>query len=435
MQTPHDPAILADTESELGLLGALTLSADDAAAFLERHSRPARLFADVRHRTLLKIITALVDSGGETGPVEIRQRGKELGLLEDAGGRPYVQVDLADAATPGALQMFEARCVSVANRRELIEAAQKLEHAAFTDADHAGAFAKLVALGNGDAESASDGPISSFKGAYLEDLQAILAGSGSALKIGFPQIDSALRGGLRPKQLVIVAASTSGGKSAFAQHIATTMGLRGDPVGIFSFEMTGGEILARIASNLSGVRQPEDAHDLSAAEQAKLCEGTARAAKLPIIVNDNCSAFVEDLPRIAARWKRQHGIKILILDYIGLLRTKSPAKSIYESVSFISGALKNLARELDLPVLALCQVSRASGDAARLELRHLRDSGAIEQDAHAVLLLNNDGVPCRGVQTVTVNLAKNRGGRRTELKLYFSPSTMRWSSLDPSAVA
>ena len=250
------------------------------------------------------------------------------------------------------------------------------------------------------------------------------------LATGFYELDK-LIGGLKPQQLFILAARPAVGKTSLAlsviEHLALDGGLA---VGFFSLEMSGKELLHRIAcsrARVDGLRM----NDGSASEQEiqKMALAAGKIVKAPLHICDAGGLTIAQLTVRARRMVQQHGIKILFVDYLGLLRSGEKGRSRYEETTLVSNALKALAKELNLPIVALAQLNRDTEREIRVpRLSDLRDSGAIEQDADIVALLHRDEDQTGETQTVSVILAKQRSGRTGKVDLTFHRAFTRFEN-------
>ncbi len=247
----------------------------------------------------------------------------------------------------------------------------------------------------------------------------------TGIATGFNDLDK-MTAGLQESDLIVVAARPSMGKSALAINIAEYAAVvEKVPVGFFSLEMSKEQLVQRFLCSHARV----DAHKvrtgfLSGSDWPKLTAAAGKLSDSPIFIEDTPSISALELRAKARRLKANHNIKLLILDYLQLMRGSSGSENRQQEISEISRSLKALARELSLPVIAISQLSRAveSRSDHRPQLSDLRESGAIEQDADVVLLLlreeyYNPTEDNRGV--AEVNIAKQRNGPVGSLKLVF----------------
>ena len=258
----------------------------------------------------------------------------------------------------------------------------------------------------------------------LDELEIMRqAGTPSLLSTGFPCIDRALRGGL-PVGTTILAAATSIGKTELSLEIASKVALRGDPVLFVSLEMTKKQIADRRLSKLSGV----SGHCIlqltyTDTEATRLYQSVANGA-LETLHNWECpGSKMASIESKVQAMKAKHGIKLVIIDYLGLIQPANARAKPYEYVTEHSLAVARMAKRLGVPTLLLCQLNRDWDESDPPSLRNLRDSGAIEQDADVVTFLHRDrnvdpntNKPSKEASFI---VAKNRQGEIANTKLHF----------------
>jgi replicative DNA helicase len=244
---------------------------------------------------------------------------------------------------------------------------------------------------------------------------------------GFSHLDSVM-GGLRKGELVVVGARPAVGKTALALQIADAVAARGEPVAFFSLEMTRDVLSVRrlCAQSRTAARETVGA----GSEQAwdSIMRVYASLARRPLFVDDTFRRTVSQMAAQARLLKvRKGALGLVVVDYMQLLRGDERAESRQVEVSGISRALKGLARELEVPVLALSQLSRAAEDRqGRPQLADLRESGAIEQDADVVVLLHKKDPEPGAPDAVEVIVAKNRNGATGVLPFRFTAACTRF---------
>jgi replicative DNA helicase len=252
----------------------------------------------------------------------------------------------------------------------------------------------------------------------------------TGLPTGFVELDK-LTSGLQPSDLIIVAGRPSMGKTAFclniAQHVALSDGSNA-PVGIFSMEMSKEQVVMRFLSSESEVEFSKlRTGALSAAEWPKLAQAADTLYKAPIFIDDSPSLGVLDLRARARRLKKEHNLGLLVIDYLQLMRGRISGNDRREQeISEISRSLKALAKELNIPVLAISQLNRMveQREDKKPRLADLRESGAIEQDADLILFIYRDEVynkspenPLKGIAEIIIG--KQRNGPIGEVEVAF----------------
>lgn len=264
--------------------------------------------------------------------------------------------------------------------------------------------------------------------------------TGAGISTTIPQLDE-INGGLLGGQLIVLGARPSVGKSALAGAIAMQAAQRGVVVGFISLEMPARDVMARMVCRHSGIplhllRKPQLLH---ANTVARLQQSIDAVAALPLHFADAALTTVHDIRARAHSLQQQHGLGLLVVDYLQLIEEAPVAnRNREQGISQISRGLKLLAMELDIPVLALSQLNRASEHRQnkRPTLADLRESGAIEQDADGVLLLHRDeraGIThdAQGNPTThqaDIMVAKWRNGECFDVKLKFDGGCMRFSA-------
>ena len=241
---------------------------------------------------------------------------------------------------------------------------------------------------------------------------------------GVAEIDSIL-GPVTGGELIVIAARPSVGKSALAVHMALQVAQAGNPVLMVSLEMRTVDLVSRILTQQTSVSMHEirstcvDDRGMREIEQAK-----ADAKQIPFYMLHARRVTVDRIKAAASLRKACGGLKLLVVDYIGLVAPRDSRKPRFEHISEVSAALKDIAIELDIPVVVLCQLNRTA-EKEQPNLSHLRDSGAIEQDADVVILLHREE---RDSTDVSLKVAKNRQGSIGETVLKFNPATTSFGS-------
>jgi replicative DNA helicase len=254
---------------------------------------------------------------------------------------------------------------------------------------------------------------------------------------GFKELDNMLSG-LHPSDLVILAARPSVGKTSLALDMARNAAKRGVPVGIFSLEMSSEQLVDRMLAAESYVDSWKIRTGAVRAEEDfdKIRDALESLSKAPIYIDDKPGNNILAMRATARRLKREHGIGLLVVDYLQLM-TPVGAKSsdsLVQQVTEISRSLKGLARELDVPVLALSQLSRAVEQrGGKPRLSDLRDSGSIEQDADVVMFIHREDKNNKESDrqnTAEILIEKHRNGPTGKVDLYFDDKRTSFLSLD-----
>ncbi len=435
-----------DIEAEKSLLGALLLQDTAFPNVLERVS--ASDFYDPRHVDIFKGMTALYTAHRPIDLMTLSAELKSQKTLKNIGGSPYL-TELANfVPTASHIDAYTDLVAQAALRRRLIEAGTEIATAAY---DGSTKIEDLVGQAEKSLFEVSDKTIKSeytalgdlLVDAYdrIEDLHRN-KGALRGLKTGFRDLDQKTAG-FQKGDLIIIGARPAMGKTTFAQNLAYNVATRnGDGKGVlfFSMEMACSEIVDRMVSDISGVDNWKiRTGNVSDEDFAKIGDAMGAMDEVPLYLDDTSSMTILELRNKARRAAHDHNIGMVIVDYLQLLQGSDRyAGNRVQEVTEISRGLKTLARELEIPVIALAQLSRGvtGRDDPRPVLSDLRESGSIEQDADLVMFLhrpdyykqnNDDFVPTNITELI---LAKHRHGPVGKVELYFHPELLRFMSLD-----
>jgi len=257
---------------------------------------------------------------------------------------------------------------------------------------------------------------------------------------GFKQLDN-ITSGFQNSDLIILAARPSMGKTSFALNLAEHAAIDEKiPVGIFSLEMSKDQLVDRLLSSQAGVDSWKlRTGNLSDDDFPKIGYAMGVLSEAPIFIDDSAGGNIMEIRAKARRLQMEHGLGLIILDYLQLMegRSNSGDSNRVQEISEISRSLKGLARELNIPIIALSQLSRAveHRDNKRPQLSDLRESGSIEQDADIVMFLYreeyyNPDTDKKGLTEVLIK--KHRNGPTGQLELFFNPAQMRFADLEKS---
>jgi replicative DNA helicase len=255
---------------------------------------------------------------------------------------------------------------------------------------------------------------------------------------GFADLDNLLAG-LQKSDLIILAARPSMGKTTFALDIVRNVALSGTPVGIFSLEMSAQQLVQRMLSAESRVDawSIRTGHGLSNQHFTTLQEAASRLQKAPIYIDDQAGNSIVKMRSVARRLKSEHGLGLIVIDYLQLMQTSKNYDNMVNQVTEISRSLKQLARELEVPVLALAQLSRAvETRGGKPRLSDLRDSGSIEQDADVVMFIHREDRYKDEKDSITdILIEKHRNGAVGSIQLLFDGKTTSFLSIDKAHAA
>ena len=252
---------------------------------------------------------------------------------------------------------------------------------------------------------------------------------------GIPSLDRMLGGGFKPGNQVIIAARPSVGKSSLAEQLCINLARTGHPAAMFSQEMDKKELAVRAAANIGCIALDRLlSGQLEQHEWSRLTEAIEVMRNLPLHFDDQPALTLSDISAKARMLKRQHGIKLIVIDYLQLCAAGKATDSRHHQIEEMSRGLKNLARQLDITIVTLSQLNREveKRTSGRPILSDLKESGAIEEDADLVLLLSCYSTSPEGSNVIACDVPKNRQGRVGALALSFEGRYQHWQEITVS---
>jgi len=409
-----DATLPHNIEAEQQLLGALLTDNDlyDRAASVIRSEH----FYDPVHARIYDICAARIQKNALASPVTLKPFLEEDEGLRALGGPSYLVTLAASAIAAYAVRDYAQMIYDLAIRRELIALGRDISAQANDvtverePADQiVEAEAKLYALAEqGRSESGFQSFLSAIKQAVDVANAAYQRDGGLAgISTGLVDMDKKL-GGLHRSDLLILAGRPSMGKTSLATNIAFNVAkaykrgttydgrdgaVEGGVVGFYSLEMSAEQLAARVLSEASEVPSEQIRRgDMTEAEFRRFVEAAKALESCPLYIDDTPALPIAQLAARARRQKRTHGLDLLIIDYLQLVTAPGKGDNRVNEVSAITQGLKAIAKELDIPVIALSQLSRQveSREDKRPQLSDLRESGSIEQDADVVMFVYRD---------------------------------------------
>lgn len=460
------PTIPHNFEAEQALLGSILVS--NATYHRVSEFLKPEHFTDPLHGRLFDSVSRLIERGQVVSPVTLRTYAERDEGLQNAGGVDYI-ARLASASVQVIDAVAYAKLVTdLYLRRRLIEIGEEAIATAYRPSPDCEATAQIEAVERSLyalADSGSFGEAKPFTALLTEAAREAemahqrQAGT-SGISTGFLAIDGIL-GGLHRSDLIILAARPAMGKSALATNIGFNIARSyreamvddrkvvadGAAVGIFSLEMSGTQITHRLMAECAEVANDKVRKgQMTNLEMDRYLNAVVELQHLRLYVDDTPALTISALRTRARRLKRQYGIGFIIVDYLQLLRGSTNAgDGRVQEVSEISRGLKTLAKELDVPVLALSQLSRAveNRQDKRPQLADLRDSGTIEQDADVVMFIYRDeyylaqsvkkGTPehIASMGLAEINIAKHRHGPTGTIPMRFNGAYTKFSDMGP----
>lgn len=422
-------------EAETAVLGALLQ--DNAAwdqvgdLLLPGH------FYEPAHGLIFEAIGAQVLAHKAADSITVHDSLKRSGKLEECGGLSYLNSLIQYRVSVANGRRYAEIVLGMAIQRGLAEAADKVRELALARGaetaserlERAQHVLQALQVHSGRTMPTA---VSESVVALLDRIQNRHDGTEPrGIPTGIFDLDRLLGGGLKGGKQVIIAARPSIGKSSFAQQICINVAKAGYAAAFLSQEMSKEELVDRGAANLGRIdlenvisgRMEED-------DWSRLTEAVERMRDLPLFLDDQAALTLHDIAAKARMLKRQHDLKVLVVDYIQLCAGGADKDNRHHQIEQLSRGLKNLSKQLDITVITLSQLNRqveqrASG---RPILSDLKESGSIEEDADVVMLLSRNGEENNGYRSIHCDIPKNRQGKTGFATLGFHGQYQQWSA-------
>lgn len=429
-----------DIETERALLGAVMIKPGALAGIVDLLTQES--FYAEKHRMIWRAMIDLYMKNEPIDMLSVSAKLKEKKWLQNVGGASYLTTLVNMLPSASNLEYYANIIRKKASLRAMIEAADEISRNAYNEDGQIeeiidAAEQKIFALANASTRQKFTSIKGELSGAWeridrLHRSKDELRG----VRTGFPDIDNKLAG-LQKSDLIILAARPSVGKTSLALDIARMAATKHNvKVGIFSLEMSSQQLVDRMISSESRVdsfklRTGRLSTDL---EFSMIRDSLDRLATAPIFIDDEPNNNIVRMKATARRLKAEQGLDMIIIDYLQLITPMRNVESLVQQVSEISRSLKALARELDVPVLALSQLSRAvekRGDEPRLS--DLRDSGSIEQDADVVMFIHREDKIMKETarpNIAKIIIAKHRNGPTGTVELFFDEARTSFVSIE-----
>lgn len=422
-------------EAEQSLLGALLID-KDAIVEIGESLRVDDFYKLEQHGSIYAAVLELFEKREPIDLVTVTEKLKQSGKLDKVGGSAYLAELVNKVPTAAHVESYAKIVKEHSVRRSLISNATRTIDMAYDeglevqevleDSEQA-IFGISQQHVKRDFIQIRDALAQSFD--RLDELQKT-SGKLRGVPTGFRDLDAKLAG-LQNSNLIIFAARPGMGKTSFALNIAQHAAVNANlPVGIFSLEMSQEELVDRLlvaqadidAWKLKTGRLDEKDFD-------RLSHAMGQLAEAPLFIDDTPGLSISEVRTKARRLQAEHGLKMLVVDYLQLLHGRAVDNRVQE-VSEISQSLKNLARELKIPVFALSQLSRQveSRGVKKPQLSDLRESGAIEQDADVVMFIYRED--SENFESVKLDIQKHRNGSTGEIDLIFRGDRLKFYGME-----
>lgn len=441
-------------ELEEAVLGALMIE-KDAYSLVSEILKPES-FYEHRHKLIYTAIQTLAIQQKPVDLLTVAEQLRTAGTLEEVGGPVYI-AQLAGKVNSSAHIEYHARIIAQKHvARELISFTSEIQTKAFDETQDVEdlmqeAEGKLFVISQQNMKKDYTQIYPVIQQAYEQLKIAASRDSGlSGLSTGFYALDK-YTSGWQKSDLVIIAARPAMGKTAFVLSMAKNIAVNNrEPVALFSLEMSNVQLVNRLITNVCEIPGEKiKSGQLAPYEWAQLDSNITQLYEAPLYVDDTPSLSIFELRTKARRLVREHNVKLIIIDYLQLMNASGASfGSRQEEVSTISRSLKGLAKELDIPIIALSQLnrgveSREGIEGKRPQLSDLRESGAIEQDADIVCFIHRPeyykiyqderGNDLRGLAEIII--AKHRNGAVGDVRLRFVGNYARFQNIEDDSLA
>lgn len=434
---PHD--LLAEQSA----IGGMLLSKDAVADVLEA-VRSVDFYL-LKHETIFEAILTLYSHGEPTDVIAVTDELTKSGNLQRAGGPEYLHTLTGLVPTAANAGYYASIVAEKAVLRRLVEAGTRIVQMGYASEGEVtdlvnNAQAEIYGVAGG-VEAEDYVPLVQAIEAATEEIEHASGRDGTLTGVptGFAELDS-LTNGLHPGQLILIAARPALGKSTLALDFARAAAITNDmPAIFFSLEMGRSEIAMRLLSAESNIfLQKLRKGDVRADDWTTLASTRGRIADAPLFIDDSPNMTLVEIRAKCRRLKQKVGLKLIVIDYLQLMTSGKRVESRQQEVSEFSRALKLLAKELQVPVIALSQLNR--GPEQRVDkkpaLSDLRESGSLEQDADMVILLHRESAYEKESSRpgeADLIVAKHRNGPTGTVTVAFQGAFSRFADMAPAS--
>ena len=429
-------------EAEKALLGSIMLRSEVLYEITDLAH--ASSFYSEKHRLIFETMMELFSKRNPTDLLTVSARLKEKNILDEIGGNSYLG-ELVNSVPSASNAAYYAEIIQKKHiARNLIGAADFISALGYDEAEELETLLDQAQKKIYDVTNiASIHKFVELKEELTEAWERLdrLHNSGDGLRgvpSGFKELDEKLSG-FQKSDLIILAARPSVGKTALALDIARQAAVQHKvSVGIFSLEMSSQQLVDRMLASQSNVDawKLRTGRTVTENDFASIRQSLDVLSKAPIYIDDQPGNNILKMRSVARRLKKEKGLGLIIVDYLQLMMTTKNYVSMVNQVTEISRSLKNLARELEVPVLALSQLSRAIEQrGGKPKLSDLRDSGSIEQDADVVMFIHREDKAKNTDEAEKTNIAeilieKHRNGATGKVELFFNEKKANFLSLE-----
>ncbi|MFQ5736372.1 MAG: replicative DNA helicase [Thermodesulfobacteriota bacterium] len=439
-------------EAEQAVLGGILIEKDAINKVLELLPSDG---SDFYHNVHARIFNAMVDLFDKNIPIDIvtlADQFKDSEVLASVGGLSYIG-EIVEATPTAANIMYYARIVhDKALLRKIIAASTEIVTRGYEGVDSADEFIddaerRIFQVSQDRAKKSFFALKDIIKDAF-ETIEKLYERKShiTGIATGYTELDK-VTSGMQNSDLIIIAGRPSMGKTSFCLNIAENAAIENKtPVAVFSLEMSKEQLVQRMLASRARVDlQKLRSGRLKEEDWGSLTTAVGALYEAPIYIDDTPAQSVLEMRAKARRWKAELGVQMIIIDYLQLMRGRSRSDNREQEISEISRSLKAMAKELQLPVIALSQLSRRTEqrEGNKPQLSDLRESGAIEQDADVVMFVYRESVykpcdcpkdlcTCGRRRTAEILIRKQRNGPTDDIKLTFLHEYTRFEDQAPA---
>jgi replicative DNA helicase len=420
------------SDAEQSVIGAILIkdsAIDEVGTLKPEH------FYIAAHREIYGVMVKMSMAGKGIDVITLAESIQDAGLDDVTGGLAYIGSIASNVPSAANIKRYAEIVQNKFTEREMLAAVgdiQAIIESTGTTRDKLNKAQGLIMAISESRQQKQPRKVSEALNDYVEHLERRHKGEVRGIATGLVDLDRMLSGGMQDGNLIIVAGRPSMGKSAFTNSVAINVAMDGNPAAIMSMEMTEIEQIDRVVATLGRV-QLQDVLDarLDGDSGDRIYAAIAKLNELPLIIDDEAGMSSHEVMSKSRQIKRKHGLKLLIVDALGLM--DYDANKAVSELGQITKTLKGFAKEMNIPVMLLCQLSRKCEERTdkRPVMSDLRDSGNIEQDADVVMMLYRDeyynpDTPDKGVAELLIR--KNRQGKVGVVPLTFIGDQTRFES-------
>lgn len=436
METYQPPC---DIDAESALLGTLLLSFKRSTLDLVQSYIGSEDFYKPAHQHIFSGILSILEKGGNIDTITVADELRTQNTLDRVGGMVYLAQLTSSPPSTAHVEQYTRIIYEHALRRRLVDIGDVIRSEALDKGKTAESILEkaeqdIFSINQHQRTSAYHDSRALIKQAMVVLEQRKKSKNlYTGIPTEFPDLDNLLSG-LQDSEMIVIGARPSVGKTALAlsmvDNIATRQGI---PCGFFSLEMPAIHLMLRLLASQARINSKKLRNPslMTASEWGALDSAAERLYETPFFVDDTPNIRLTDLRSQARRLKTAHDIKVLFIDYLGLITVDNQAIPRYEQMAMVSRSIKALARELEIPVVILSQLRR-DAEGKEPTLADLRETGSIEQDADVVMFLHRDHRPENQDDVIETKLvlAKQRNGPVGVVKMAFVPKYARYEGFD-----